>query len=254
MIYPEMLVLVRKAKLGGVGRKAVMMVLAEHCGVDADGNWSGYPGQMTIAGQVELTDRQVRSILAQLEDEGLIVRQHRGRSNGDRGGRTSDRVTLDLDAIERLHPLPTQPEETSGNSRPNRKLEPTQPEAHFQGSISLELKTSAEPLTNPRPESVIATAAPDGAAERTRKPRPPDPLFDAVVSVCGIETDKLTPTARGALNGKLKELRGVDATPEEVWARAPRFIHRFPSSPLTPAALAKWWPQLNDVAMGTTCR
>lgn len=79
MTFTELLVLVRKARLGRGGRKAVMMVLAEHCGVDANAQWSCYPGQVTIAWQVELSDRQVRTILAEFEAEKLIERQHRAR-------------------------------------------------------------------------------------------------------------------------------------------------------------------------------
>lgn len=128
----EVMTLVRRAKLGNPGRKAVLMVLAEHCGEDANGDWSCYPSQGTIAEQVELGERQVRTILADFEREGLIKRQHRGRPGQERGGRTSDRITLDLDAIARLLPATTagkvaatqpevKPDPTGSSEPPNRK-------------------------------------------------------------------------------------------------------------------------------------
>jgi hypothetical protein len=74
--------------------------------------------------------------------------------------------------------------------------------------------------------------------------RPRDDLFDTVADVCGITVAELTPSARGALNKALKDLRSVDAQPGEVADRAAAFRRRYKLASLTPMALAKHWPQL----------
>lgn len=72
-----------------------------------------------------------------------------------------------------------------------------------------------------------------------------DPLFDALVFVCGINPAELTPTARSAANKALKDLRSVKADPDELPARAAVYRSRWPDTTLTPSALAKHWSQLN---------
>jgi hypothetical protein len=86
--------LIRAHRLGGVYRKAVMYVLADYAGADG----STYVGQRRLAAEAEVSERKARSILADFEREGLIRRQHRHRGRG----RTSDRIFLDYQALERL--------------------------------------------------------------------------------------------------------------------------------------------------------
>lgn len=83
----------RRAKTGSVGRKAVLMVLAEH----ADEADSCFPSQAVLAEATEQSVRTVRTQLAQLEEMGLIRREHRSRQGGS-GGRTTDRFYLLVDA------------------------------------------------------------------------------------------------------------------------------------------------------------
>lgn len=74
--------------------------------------------------------------------------------------------------------------------------------------------------------------------------RPPDLLWDAVMSACGI-TDPPTDSARGAYNRAVKDLRGAGAEPDEVRKRAAAFRDRWPEASLTPTALARRWPECN---------
>lgn len=83
----ETLAWARRARTGSPGRKAVLMVLAEH----ADEADTCYPSQALIADATEQGERTVRRQLVELEQLGLIRREHRG--NGQ-GGRTSDRYHL----------------------------------------------------------------------------------------------------------------------------------------------------------------
>lgn len=78
--------------------------------------------------------------------------------------------------------------------------------------------------------------APDKPA---RKPRAPDPIFDALIEACGLDPGELTDSARGAINKAAKELRSIDASPEGIRARAEVHRRRWPNAELTATSLAK---------------
>lgn len=115
--------LVASHQFGSVTRKAVALILAEH----SDGeSWSTVVGQARVASEAEVSERTVRTVLAEFEAEGLIRRVHRARKgDGNRGGRTSDRIWLVAETIAKL------PEAVSGNypTQPANgdTLQPTQP-------------------------------------------------------------------------------------------------------------------------------
>jgi len=83
----DTLVWARNARTGSVGRKAVLLVLAEY----ADEADSCYPSQATIAAATEQSVRTVRGQLADLAAAGLLRREARHKADG---GRTSDRYYL----------------------------------------------------------------------------------------------------------------------------------------------------------------
>jgi hypothetical protein len=76
-----------------------------------------------------------------------------------------------------------------------------------------------------------------------RPARQRDPLFDAVCQVCKINPHSLTQSGRGMLNRALKELRAVEARPEDVMHRSRAYVERFRHTP-TPGALARHWASL----------
>jgi hypothetical protein len=103
-----------------------------------------------------------------------------------------------------------------------------------------------EPSVEPsRNRHLPAPASPTPAVRRR------DPLFDAVAEACGIDPGELTPTARGAVNKALADLRSVGAVPEDVFDRADAYRKAYPRSTITPTALAKHWPQLGAHAPAT---
>ena len=77
----------QECKTGSVSRKAVLMSLADRAGFD----WTCWPSQATIARNAELSERQVRRILGELEEGGFISRRRRTDKRGHRG---SDIITL----------------------------------------------------------------------------------------------------------------------------------------------------------------
>jgi hypothetical protein len=69
-----------------------------------------------------------------------------------------------------------------------------------------------------------------------------DLLWEAVMAACGVDGATLTPSARGAANKALAELRSVDATPAQVHQRAQ--VHRATwDVRLTPTSLARHWAE-----------
>lgn len=70
-----------------------------------------------------------------------------------------------------------------------------------------------------------------------------DELFESVAENCGVDWHHLTPTARGALNKAVSEIRTAGGTPSDVMIRAENWPY---DVPLTPSALAKHWPRLHS--------
>jgi hypothetical protein len=88
-----------------------------------------------------------------------------------------------------------------------------------------------------------ATLFGTGSAPRQAKPRAADPLWDALVFVCKMQTSGMTASSRGMTNRALKELREAGATPAEVLERSRSYVERYRHTP-TPMALARQWPTL----------
>jgi Helix-turn-helix domain len=81
---------------------------------------------------------------------------------------------------------------------------------------------------------------------RAESARQRDRLFEALLDVENIlPGDKLTRSARGKLNSAAKQLREVDATADDVRARAAIYRRKHPTWELTAPSLVKHWPSLN---------
>lgn len=101
-----------------------------------------------------------------------------------------------------------------------------------------------DPREDPDPDTEETSLAPtDAVASR-------DELSHALLEVCGLLAADLTESARGALGGAVKDLRGVGATSDEVRRLADVYRRKWPSATLTPPALSKHWATLR----GSTSR
>jgi DNA-binding transcriptional MocR family regulator len=175
-----------------------------------------YPGQELLGRECSMSDRTIRRHLNTLEERRLI--QRRARMLPEGRGRTSDEYRL---------ACYDQPAKMSGRSRPtgqrrttNRTKQDDQPDNVVQG-------------TEREPKGKNLAAKP--------RERQPDILFDATAKACNINTGNLTASARGALNRAVKELRDVNATPEQIAAVAKSYRNHYPNATLTPMALVKHW-------------
>lgn len=210
----DAITLVKSRRVGSPTTKAVLFVLADY----ADAEWSSFVGQKRLAAETELTDRTVRTALAELEGRGLIVRQSRHRSDGTR---TSDRIVLRSDAIGEL------PEARSATYR---KQIPTPAEG----------RSGHEPPVEPR--------TPIGVRER-------DISTDEIGSWTALEDlfgEASTESERKRRGKIVRSLNRAGATFSEVHRRAGVWHQLFPPSngrkvTLTDFALEKWWGQLGKL-------
>jgi len=69
---------------------------------------------------------------------------------------------------------------------------------------------------------------------------PRDELWDMMLHVCGWEYETMTPSARGWVNQALKDLRAVNATPDDLLFRARNYFMSYGRRP-TPTAMTKHW-------------
>lgn len=96
--------------------------------------------------------------------------------------------------------------------------------------------------------SVTSDSEESHSGESASPTRKRDELFEAVCEVCEINITELTSTSRGPLNRMCAELRGLNATPDEIKTRAKRYLATF-STRLTPPALVKHWPTLGVLSV-----
>jgi DNA-binding transcriptional MocR family regulator len=188
--------------------KLVLLSLADH---HNSGTGKCIPSQASVAEQTSMSVRTVQRHMASLEERGLIRRVPRFRGEGR--GRTSDAYILQGDNLARW----------LQGDKPGTTKATIQDD---QGDTRV-VGTGREPEENP-------------IAAKPRE-RQPDILFDAVAKTCAINTDKLTASARGALNRAVKELRDVNATPDQITAVAKSYRNQYPNATLTPMALVKHW-------------
>lgn len=83
-------------------------------------------------------------------------------------------------------------------------------------------------------------------AKTPKKERARDLIFEALLEACGVDYATLTESGRGPINRGVRELKAVDANPEEIHRRASVYRRRYPEITLTPSALVKHWGALND--------
>lgn len=82
------------------------------------------------------------------------------------------------------------------------------------------------------------------SAEPSSSPRKPDPLYDALVTACGMDYDEMTAKQRKSTGVARAELAKVHATAEQVTQRAEVYKRKYPRAALTPHALANNWAAL----------
>ena len=194
--------------------KLVLMALADHANSDGE----CWPSMKRVAELTGISSRQVSTHIVTLEGLGYVTRGKRRRYEGQLRG-WEYRVNLRQNA-------------TSGSTLPVASGSPAQ--------VPAEAGFRSEPSENRKEEPLAATPP---KAERRAK----DNLFETVAQACGINLNGMTRSARGQLNKACKELREIEATAEQVKAKAKAYRTQYPNATLTPTALVKHWSSFATV-------
>ena len=209
--------------------KLVLLGIANH-----DGDGGAWPSVATLARYANCSERHVQRAIQSLVELGEIqvVDQAGGNEETRRDRRPNlykvlVRCPVDCDG--------TSQHRTRGDADGTPSNGAT--ESDLRGDISgtngvtpVSPEPSLEPSSKP-----IAAAPPETSAKKK------DELFEAVARVCGIDWASLTASGRGPLNKAVKELKQVNATVDQVEARAAAFKKQYPDATLTPMALTKHW-------------
>ena len=83
-----------------------------------------------------------------------------------------------------------------------------------------------------------------------------DEIWDAIMSVCGVNSDTINSQERGRHNRAVKALKESGATAEQIFIRAKSYKAKFPNVSMTPIALAGHWSELdnNNMIIESTVR
>ena len=195
--------------------KLVLLALADHANSDGE----CWPSMKRIAERSDISARHVSRAINELIDLGLVEKANRRRHGGQYRG-WDYRLNVQRTPASGGPPRPV----TSGHGRPS----------------PADTGVRSEPSENRKEEPLAAT--PPKVERRTK-----DNLFETVAQACGINLTGMTRSARGQLNKACKELREIDATEEQVRAKAKAYRTQYPNATLTPTALVKHWSSFADV-------
>lgn len=235
---------IRESDLPPLAR-LVALTLAEFMS-NSDG--VAFPSNARLTRETGLSERAVRKHLGVLVAGGWLDVVERGGVKGETRRTTRYARRFPGVALERLiesatgtpargapmTPAPGAPIPDSPRHEVPRTPAPGAPE--LPNELPIDLVTTSDE---------VVTRQPAKTGNRARKV---DPLFDALADVCEIDPAELTRTARGALNAALRDLRAVDATPEQIHDRAGQYRRAWPTVSLTPTALARHWAECSPRA------
>jgi hypothetical protein len=185
-----------------------------------------HPGIAAIARKSLYSERHVRRIISQLEADGWIVAT--GYRMGGRGMATVWRIPIGK-------PGPPDVPLSDGKHGHSDVLVSAE-----KGDISTQ---KADIQMSPQRPTTVTTSLHDSPSAPRARTRGRDLLWEALADECDLNGN-LTKSERGGANKVLKELREVDATPEEVGTRAAEYRRRWPGATLTASALARHWSTL----------
>jgi len=213
VIQPEIV-----RRLGNLADAAVLQQLnywMPHAKVHHEGRKWVFKTYENWSKEIGISEHQVRRAMDRLVERGIVaVSNPSGRTNHY--------------AINYDHPV------LDGADSPDSYLADLPDDAAGLPDDAADLPTYKD-LQETTREKTLAATPPEAT---TRKK---DRLFEAVAKECGINLSGMTRSARGQLNKAVKELREIDATEEQVAAKAKAYRQQYPNATLTPTALVKHW-------------
>jgi Helix-turn-helix domain len=188
-------------------RKLVLVALSDRCNKDT---LRCDPTIVTLMDDTGLSDRAVKQALADLCDLGLIARTRPRKPDGSYGHNRF--------SFPKLRVVVEKPPGAS----------PALPEAPH--APDPEAPHAPKPEVDLEPEVLLAAA-----------PRQRNEIWDALTTMFGEATTPSAQTKRGKV---CRELRGANATHDEILARGKRWPLHFDNATLTETALVNHWDRL----------
>ena len=213
--------------------KLVLLVVADA----ASDEGVAWPRQSVIAKKASVSERTVGRVLSDLEAGGIVEITQRGRN----------RSNLYRIRVKRLRGLAAEPPEPvvdgpiPDEEVPDRASVPASPDP-----TDVPVRTRQGVRSGPDGESdpmrTVREPSPEPSIVERERSKKRDLVFEALCEACGIDySSTMTKSQRGAINKAAKELREIEATPEEIFRVAAAYRIRWPSIDVTPNAITKHW-------------
>ena len=241
----------------GHPEQAILLALAD---LANDEGRQLFPSQAYLAWKTEYSERQVRRILGDLTEAGVVVVVRKGNR------RRASEYRLELDRLPVKTAFERTPDILSGDEHEQVS------DQHVLGAeegtpdiLSGERATTGHPWSKPArlPDTAMAVdplvVLPTKPSSRPDKPAGAEraEAFEALALATGRDPTALTRSAAREIAVKLAEIRAAElnrrgrpladlALPSEIYLRARRYRVLHPEWALTPSALAKHWPELGD--------
>jgi hypothetical protein len=203
--------------------KLVLLGIANH-----EGDGGAWPSVSTLARYANCTERSVQRSIGNLVSLGEV--KVVAQAGGNEGTRPDRRPNL-------YRVMVRCPSSCDGTSR-HKERGDVDVIPLRDGVTSTAERGDIHGMNGVTPTSPEPSLEPSG---KPLLPRERDTLFDAVATACGIDVPSITRSSRGALNRAVKELREVNATPDQIANVAKAYKATYPNASLTPMALVKHW-------------
>lgn len=93
------------------------------------------------------------------------------------------------------------------------------------------------------PEPQAPSTALEPVKQKKKTVRQRNPIWDALLSVCGVNPDNVNSSEASRYGRMVRLLNESNATPEEITRRAQVYRQKFPKATLTPTALVNRWSE-----------
>jgi hypothetical protein len=230
-------------RAGGPGPKSVLLVIAENMGYfhnpeTGEEWWECSVHQARVAVATEQGERTVRRHIADFVAAGVLEAEVLDRVKGRMVGNVYVMRYAQLARLGGVTPeakMAAGP--TGGHRRPPVEHESSQallPERHEELAVA---------SGGRRPPTPVRASSEPSSRRGT-----PNPIWDAVVEVCSLHTDRMTVSERAHVGKVVRELKSVNATPDDIRGFAQWWHREHRGARLTPPTLTKHWSARGSVS------
>lgn len=226
--------------------RAVLSVIADAANSDGE---HAHPGLANMIDQSLYSRSVVLSTIKELEAAGWIVETAKCAP----GRATEHRIVMDPDERRVLVQDPSQVPDQDPSDEPTgpisgaNRSDSEGVQVRFPAgtpTVSTGVVTNGTAAPVPDASPLARAQALVGTTSTPATTRPRDLLWDAVMFACEIDPDTISASARGAYNRAIRDLRAINATPEQVAEKAAGWRRSWSAVTMTPTALARRWSEI----------